>query len=69
MATEPIVIPGVVRNGLVVPRGDTPLPEGAQVSIVVPAPPVSTSAPGEAGASERGGDEGAAPTEQWEREE
>jgi hypothetical protein len=29
MATQRVVIPGIVKNGLVVPQNDTPLPEGA----------------------------------------
>lgn len=33
MTTEPLVIPGVVRNGVVVPKGDVALPEGAEVQI------------------------------------
>ena len=36
MATERVVIPGVIKNGLVVPQGHVPLPEGAQVEIVIP---------------------------------
>ena len=31
MATERIVIPGIVKNGMVVPQNDTPLPDGAHV--------------------------------------
>ena len=34
MATKRVVIPGVVKNGLVVPQNDTPLPEGAHVDII-----------------------------------
>ena len=33
MAPERIVIPGMVKNGRVVPQTDTPLPEGVHVDI------------------------------------
>ena len=35
MATERLVIPGIVKNGLVVPQSDTPLPDGAHVDIIL----------------------------------
>jgi hypothetical protein len=35
MATERIVIPGIVKNGMVVPQNDTPLPDGAHVDILM----------------------------------
>ena len=35
MATPRVVIPGIVKNGLVVPQHDTPLPEGAHVGILM----------------------------------
>jgi hypothetical protein len=35
MATQRLVIPGIVKNGLVVPQNDTPLPEGAHVDILI----------------------------------
>ena len=37
MATERLVIPGIVQNGLVVLQSDTPLPDGAHVDIIAPA--------------------------------
>jgi hypothetical protein len=33
MIIERLVIPGVVRNGVIVPQGDAPLPEGTEVQI------------------------------------
>jgi hypothetical protein len=33
MTTERRVIPGIVKNGMVVPQTDTPLPEGVHVAI------------------------------------
>jgi hypothetical protein len=35
MAGEQMVVKGIVKNGVVVPEGDTILPEGARVSIVI----------------------------------
>jgi hypothetical protein len=35
MATQRWVIPGIVKNGLVVPQNETPLPEGAPVDILI----------------------------------
>jgi len=41
MATERLVIPGIVKNGVVVPQTDMPLPDGAHVDIVIGAADVS----------------------------
>ena len=35
MARRPMVIPGIVQNGLVIPQSDTPLPEGTRVDILI----------------------------------
>ena len=35
MATERLVIPGIVKKGLVIPQNDTPLPDGAHVDIIL----------------------------------
>jgi hypothetical protein len=35
MATQRLVIPGIVKNGLAVPQNDTPLPESARVDILI----------------------------------
>jgi hypothetical protein len=35
MTTEPLVILGVVHNGVVIPRGGAVLPEGAEVQITL----------------------------------
>jgi hypothetical protein len=35
MATKRVVIPGIVKNGLVVPKTDTPLPDRAHVDIII----------------------------------
>jgi hypothetical protein len=69
MATERLVIPGVIKNGLVVPQGDATLPEGAHVEIVIPALEVTPELRAEFDAWERAGDEAWAQIDQWEREE
>jgi hypothetical protein len=35
MTRQRLVIPGIVKNGLVVPQHDTPLPEGTHVDILI----------------------------------
>ena len=69
MATERVVISGFVKNGLIVPQGDAPLPEGTQVEIVIPAAEVPPEFRAEFDSWERAGDEAWAQIDQWEREE
>jgi hypothetical protein len=66
MATGPLVIPGVVRNGVVVPQGDTVLPEGAEVQITLP--PVPPELQAEFDAWERLGDEAWGRIAEWEKQ-
>jgi hypothetical protein len=35
MPTQPLVIPRIVKNGLVLPQAGRPLPEGARVDILI----------------------------------
>src|SRR5207248_1907252 len=65
MASDRIVIPGVVKNGLIVPQGHAPLPEGAQVEIVIPVPELPPDLRAEFDAWERAGDEAWALIDQW----
>lgn len=69
MTTERTVIHGVVKDGLVVPQGDIPLPEGASVENVIGPPDVSPELQAEFDAWDRVGDEAWAQVDQWEREE
>ena len=57
MPAERIVILGVVKNGMVVPQGSTPLPEGAQVEIVLRAPAIPADLQTEFTAWEKASDE------------
>jgi predicted DNA-binding antitoxin AbrB/MazE fold protein len=36
MKVEKLVVAGVIKNGVVVPEGELPLPEGTRVDIVFP---------------------------------
>jgi hypothetical protein len=68
MASERVVISGFVKNGLIVPRGHAPLPEGRQVEIVITAADLPPESRVEFDAWERVGDEAWAQIDQWERE-
>lgn len=69
MGTERVIITGVVKNGLVVPQGHAPLPEGATVEIVVSPTEVAPREQDEFNAWERASDEAWAQIDQWEQEE
>jgi hypothetical protein len=69
MSSERVVIPRIIKNGLVVPQGDAPLPEGTRVEIVIPAAELEPDLRAELDAWERAGDEAWAQIDQWEREE
>jgi hypothetical protein len=64
-----MVIPGIIKDGLVVPQGHAPLPEGTRVEIVIPAVELTPELRSEFDAWERAGDEAWAQIDQWEREE
>jgi len=66
MATERLVIPGIVKNGVVVPQNDTPLPDGAHVDIVIGATDVPPALQGEWAQWETASDEAWAMIDWWE---
>ena len=68
MATERLVIGGIVKNGVIVPEGDAQLPEGARVEIALSAVNVSPELKAELAAWERTSDEAWAMIDQWEDE-
>ena len=68
MATERLVIPGIVKNGVVVPQNDTPLPDGAHVDIVIGAADVPPELQAELAQWETASDEAWAMIDQWEME-
>jgi len=69
MATERLVIPGIVKNGIVVPQNDTPLPDGAHVDIILGAMDVTPALQAEFDQWEQASDEAWAMIDQWEMEE
>ena len=69
MATERIVIPGIVKNGLVVPQNDTPLPEGIHVDIHLGPADVPADLKSELDQWDKASDEAWAMIEKWEAEE
>ena len=69
MATERVVIPGIVKNGMVVPQTDTPLPDGAHVDILIGPADVTPELKSELDQWDKASDEAWAMIEQWEAEE
>ncbi len=69
MATERLVIPGIVKNGLVVPQNDTPLPDGAHVDIILRPADVTPALQSEFDRWEKASDEAWAMIDQWETED
>lgn len=69
MATERLVIPGIVKNGIVVPQNDTPLPEGAHVDILIAPTDVTPALQAEFDQWERASDEAWTMIDQWETED
>jgi hypothetical protein len=68
VASERVVIPGIVKNGMVVPQDDTPLPEGAHVAIVLGPADVTSALQAELAQWEQASDEAWAMIDQWEME-
>ena len=68
-SSENLIIPGITKNGVVVPRGDTPLPDGLQVDILVRPADVTPELRAEWDRWDRASDEAWAMIAQWEAEE
>jgi hypothetical protein len=69
MATERVVIPGIVKNGVVVPQNDTPLPDGVHVDILIGLADVTPELQSELDQWDKASDEAWAMIDQWEVEE
>jgi hypothetical protein len=69
MATPRVVIPGIVKNGLVVPQTDTPLPEGAHVDILVGPVEMTPELRAELAQWEQASDEAWTMIDQWEADD
>ncbi len=63
-----VVVPGTVRNGVVVPNAKSCLPEGASVQIVLSQPETSADLQAEFEAWDALGDEAWAMIDKWEKE-
>ena len=66
MAAEHTVIPGIVRNGVVVPQSEAPLPDGARVGIVLDPAQLTSELQAELAQWEAAGDEAWSMIEPWE---
>ena len=62
-------IPGIVRDGVVVPQTDAKLPDGTHVEIVIEPQSVTSELRDELAAWDRASDEAWATIGQWEAEE
>ena len=69
MATDDLTtIPGIVRNGVVVPQSDTKLPDGTHVGIVIQSSAVPPELRSEIAAWDKASDEAWAMIDQLESE-
>jgi hypothetical protein len=69
MVPERVVIPGIVKNGVVVPQNDTPLPDGAHVEILLSPAEVPPELQAELAQWEKASDEAWTMIDAWEAEE
>lgn len=69
MAAPQAIINGIVKNGLIVPFGDTKLPEGSHVEIRLTPAKMGDEYVEEFAAWEKLGDESWAMIDKWEKEE
>jgi hypothetical protein len=67
MAVGHTVIPGIVRDGIVVPQSDLPLREGARVGIILQPAQLTPQLRAELAEWELASDEAWAMIEQWEQ--
>jgi hypothetical protein len=69
MATKRVVIPGIVKNGLVGPENDTPLPDCAHVEIIIGPADVTPALRAEFDQWEQASDEAWVMIDRWETED
>lgn len=69
MATDIPNIPGIVKNGVIVPQVDNQLPEGMHVEIVLKPDAISAELQAELAAWQAAGDEAWAMIDRWEDEQ
>jgi len=66
MVPKRLVIPGIVKNGVVVPQNDTPLPDGARVDILIRPTDMTPALEAELDQWDKASDEAWAMIDQWE---
>ena len=70
MSTDnPTSIPGIVKNGVIVPQTKSELPEGAHVEIILEPRSVPAKLQNELDAWDRASDEAWAMIDKWEADE
>ncbi len=69
MSTDNRIIPGIVKNGVVVPAANNELPDGAHVNIVLQPAEMPQELKDELEAWQRAGDQAWQLIDKWEREE
>jgi len=69
MSTDGRIIPGIVKNGVVVPQTDNELPDGTHVSIVVQNDEMTPELKEELAAWQRAGTETWEMIDKWESED
>ena len=69
MATERMLIPGVVKDGVIVPQAEVPLPEGMQVGIFLLPEGIPDELESELAAWDRAGEEAWNLIDEWEKED
>jgi hypothetical protein len=69
MSTDGRIIPGIVKNGVVVPRANSALPDGAHVNIVLQPAEMPQELKEELEAWQRAGDQAWQMIDKWESEE
>ncbi len=69
MARDRVVIPGIVKNGLVVPQSDTPLPDGTHVDIVITPADMSPELQAELVQWDQASEKAWAMIDEWEAEQ
>jgi hypothetical protein len=68
MGADRLVIPGIVRDGVVVPQNDTPLPDGARVGILLEPAELTPQLQAELEQWDAASDEAWRMIDEWERE-
>ena len=69
MSTGNQIIPGIVKDGVIVPKSENQLPEGTEVEIVVRGSAVTPALRDELAAWQAAGHEVWAMIDQWEKED